>query len=325
MVHGTAANTLFLGLENLPSGVIAWSLRSLVARRMIFHLPGRLLSAQPGTGRSTWLASDNAKGDVRLFRLTPSRVWADEGSLRTAGEPAAITWGEDGSGIPWIVLASIDRGDRYIEAYRREESVWRSKGRVAAADLRTPRSIPGSRFSIICGAWRFSSSRAPRRIPVSGEPDLAEIFPGRGFLTELRLEDLTVSTSRDSGLHWEAHPAPLPTTYDWPPEAIDIAGRAPMLRWVSRQRLHVMNFDHDAWQEILDIPVADAPGLNGPALTIGNSLAFISLCYRTAPGEPDSFRVGLIENAKLSTMTVTVASESLDVRVGKSGAADTPR
>src|SRR5205085_19655 len=172
--------------------------------------PGRLLPSQNGSGPAAWVASSEGNGSVQVFRVSATGTLAHEGSLKPAGVPAAITWTEDGRGHPWIVLATITNGRRRLEAFRQGRSGWRSEGQVPAADLRTPRAVLGRKAAITCGAWRFSDGSAPRRLGVEGNPDLAELYPGRGVLTELRLDDLTVLVSRDAGTHWQAYPAPAP-------------------------------------------------------------------------------------------------------------------
>ena len=193
VVRGVTGHTLFLDIEDLPSGVVAWDIGATDARRVRFtQLPGRMLSSQNGSGPTAWIGSTDASGLVDVFRLSANGTLGREGSLRPAGTPAAMTWTEDGSGHPWIVLATIENGQRRLEAFRREGSRWRSEGHVPAADLRTPRAIPGRKSAITCGAWQFNAGSAPRRLPVQGSPDLAETYPGRSLLTELRLDDLTV-------------------------------------------------------------------------------------------------------------------------------------
>lgn len=311
VVHAKAHDVLFLGALNTnPFRIVAWPVASGGAARVRLDLPGRLLQSQSGTGNTTWLASVDGSWLIHLFRLTREGDLVAAGKVRTVGRPGAFSWCEDGAGAAWILVSSFDRTERRVEAFRFERSGWTPKGRVASSNLQTPRAVPGSRDLIICGAWRFSARGAPRRIAVSGQDELAEIFPGRdGALTELRLDDLVVLTSNDSGAHWREAVAPWSseTRFDWPPEQIDRNGDAPMLRWVARGRVCVARYDGAKWSTILDAAVDDLRGMSGPAVMINGSLVFVGVCYRIVEGEADSFRVALIRNGQIQTKTIVVS------------------
>jgi hypothetical protein len=309
VTHGTTAETLFLKVEN-HAAMVTWQVTAKTAKVIHPARPGRALDSLPGTGPTAWLASVDPHRRVYLFRLSAEGELSPEGTVRPAAEPAAITWTADAGGSQWILIASLAGGERHIEAFRREDSQWHAKGNVSAADLMTPRPVPGT-TSIVCGAWQFFPDRTPRRLNVSGARDLAEIYPGPAqVLTEFRIDDLTVLTSDDSGARWHVHPAPWPqgTAFDWPPEAFDMAGSAPMLRWVTKGRVVVARFAKGTWTRIADVPIADIKGLSGPGLMIGDTLVFVSVCYRTVPGESDSFRVAVIRSGHLDTSTILVQS-----------------
>jgi len=311
VIHGTSKNVVLLAaLETSPFRLIAWHVKSDTASRVRLPVSGRFLSAQSGTGSTAWIASVAEERSIRLFRVTPGGELVSSGVIRTAGEPVAFSWSEDGAGARWILVSSIQHSRRQVEAFRYEKRVWMAKGIAPAVDLHTPRADSDQRRSIVCGVWRFSAGNAPRRIPVSGDEELAEVFPGRGVLTELRLDDLTVLTSNDSGRHWNATAAPWSpdTRFDAAPEQIDRAGRAPLLRWVAHGHVRVARYAGSGWSIVLDHPVEDLKGMSGPAMTFNDALIFFSVCYRTAEGEPDSLRIALIKNDAIQIRTVTVTN-----------------
>lgn len=311
IVHASANGVLFIGaLETSPFRIVAFRAGSEKASPVALELPGRLLQAQNGTGRTAWLASVDDTDRIHLFRLLPEGRPIAAGTISPRARPAAFSWCRDGAGAAWIVVSSLDHERRMVEPFRLEQDHWTAKGYVNAASLQTPRAVPGSARSIICGAWRFSAQGVPRKIAASGSADLAEIFPGRGRLTELRLDDLVVLTSTDAGNHWReaVQPWAAGTRFDSPPEQIDRNGDAPMLRWVARGRVYVARFESGSWSIILDAPIDDVRGLSGPAVLVNDSLVFIGTCYRVAEGEPDSFRIGLIRHGRVQTKTIVVSN-----------------
>jgi hypothetical protein len=269
---------------------------------------GKILGVLPGSANGAWFATVQSGGDLRVYRLAAGKVLRSEGTLHPEGSATEISWARDGGGGVWLFLETLSDERRFIEAFRKEKSQWRAKGIVVAGNLLTPRGVPGER-SVICGQWVFSAEHPPRRIRVEGLPDLAQTYPGRdGRLTELNLSDLSVRTSDDSGLHWMLAPAPwrADTQFSWAAEAIDQSGDAPTIRWVAYGRLVIKRFLGGRWRNVLDISIENVHGLSGPAVTVGNRLLLFALCYRIAPGEPDSIRIGVVDHGSVHVITVKV-------------------
>ncbi len=309
IVLGTSDGALFLAaLDTTPLRSVVWRPGSQSAHRLRLDVTGRLLNSQQGTGRTAWIASVDVDHLLHLYHPDTGGEVVADGTLRPPSDPTAFTWAEDASGANWIFVAFVRNGERGIEAFRRERSAWRSRGSVPAADLRTARAILGERTAVICGAWHFSAAHEPERIAVSGDPDLAEIFPNRHSLIELRLADLTVLTSTDNGEHWRPVPPPWPphTPFEFQPEAVDLAGSAPLLRWIAAGRLVAARFEHGAWMRKLDVPVAEVHELSGPAVMIGDSLVLIGVCYRMFEEQADSIRVGIVRQGRVEVSTIEV-------------------
>jgi hypothetical protein len=309
IIGKTGTSILFVPVESRvgePLHHLVWSVGAKVARQIPIG-GGRILSILPGS-TNAWFGIVQPHGELRVYRLGAGDVLRAEATLHPEGAATTISWAQDGNRGAWLFLETISDQKHFIEAFRKEKSKWRAKGIVAAGNLLTPRGVPGER-SVICGQWLFSAGSAPRRIPVEGQPDLAEIYPGRDArLTELNLSDLLVRTSPDAGAHWiVAAPAwPTLTQFAWAPEAIDQSGDAPTVRWVADGRLVIRRFSGSRWQTILDTSVDNVHGLSGPAVTIGGRLLLFANCYRIAPGEPDSIRIGVIENGTVHVKTVEI-------------------
>ncbi len=283
-----------------------WSVDSPFARLISIDIAGQILGTVPGSTNGLWFASPQAVG-VRVYRL-PGEVLRAEGILHPRGTPVALSWATDGSGASWLFLETLQEQKYFIEAFRKERSKWRAKG-TAAGNLLTPRGVPGERSTVICGQWVFSATRSPRRIPVNGQPDLAETYPGRdSHLTQLSLDDLSVRTSDDGGSHWVLAPPPWPAGehFAFPPEAIDRSGDTPTIRWVAGGRLVITRFSDGRWSNLLETAVENVHGLSGQALTVGNRLVLFALCYRISAGEPDSIRIGVVANGSVNVTTVEV-------------------
>jgi hypothetical protein len=310
IVSKSGTSVLFVPTESRvgePLRHVVWRVGAAFARP-IRIADGRILDVVPGSANGAWVASVQSAGDLRVYRLAADNVFHAEGTLHPEGTATTISWAQDGSGGVWLFLETISQERRFIEAFRKERSKWRAKGIVAAGNLLTPRGVPGER-SVICGQWFFSAEGQPRRIPVEGQPDLAETYPGRDRrLTELSLSDLSVRTSDDRGLHWILAPTPWPadTQFAWAPEAIDQSGDAPTVRWVAGGRLVIKRFSGGSWRTVLDTSIENVHGLSGPAISIGHRLLLFDLCYRTEPGRPDSIRIGVVDHGSVHVSTVKV-------------------
>lgn len=312
VVGKTATSVLFVPTESAEGGPLRhalWSIGSPFGRSISIDVPGRILGTLPGSANGLWLASVQAGGDVRVYRLTADDSLHTEGTLHPRGAPATLSWTTDGSGTSWLFLESLREQRHFIEAFRKERSKWRAKGIVAVGNLLTPRGVPGGRSTVVCGQWVFSATRCPQRIPVNGQPDLAETYPSRhSHLTQLSLDDLSVRTSDDGGSHWVLAPPPWPAGehFTFPPEAIDRSGDTPTIRWVAGGRLVITRFSDGRWSNLLETAVENVHGLSGQALTVGNRLVLFALCYRISAGEPDSIRIGVVANGSVSISTVIV-------------------
>lgn len=287
---------------------IMWKVGSSFGRLIRVDVPGKLLGELPGSADGVWFLSQTADRDLRIYRLGAHNRLRAEGALRTQGTAAGFSWAREDSGTPWLILETLAENRHFIEAFRKEGSRWRAKGAVAVGNLLTPRAVPG-KHSVISGQWVFSAERPPHIIPVEGLPDLAETYPGRdGVVTELNRGDLSVHTSTDDGSHWTLHEPPWRegTQFASPPEAIDLAGQAPIIRWVAEGRLVVMRFSGGKWVSLLETSVENVHGLSGPAVTVGKRLLLFALCYRTAPGETDSIRLGVVDKGSVQVNTVRV-------------------
>lgn len=285
-----------------------WTLGSSFARSIHIKMSEKSLGDLPGSTNGIWFVSQQSDGDLGVYRLAAHNVLHAEGTLRPEGTATTISWADDGSGGTWLFLETLSGEGHFIEAFRRERSRWRAKGVVAAGNLLTPRGIPGE-HSVICGHWVFSADGPPRRIPVEGQPDLAETYPGRdSHVTQLSLDDLSVRTSDDGGSHWVLAAAPWPAGehFEFPPEAIDRSGDAPTIRWVAGGRLVIARFSDGRWSKLLETSVENVHGLSGPAVTIGNRLVLFADCYRTVPGEADSIRLGIVSNGSVRVITAKV-------------------
>jgi hypothetical protein len=306
----SGTSVLFVPVESRvsePLRHVSWSVGAKVARYS--RISGaRILSALPGSGDGVWFAVAQRGGDLHVYRLGSGDVLRADGTIHPEGTATTMSWAQDGIGGVWLFLETVNGDRRFIEAFRKESSKWRAKGIVVVGNLLTPRGIPGE-SSVICGQWVFSAEGPPRRIPVEGQPDLAETYPGRdGRLTELSLSDHFVRSSDDGGLHWILAPTPwrAATQFTWAPESIDRSGDAPTIRWVADGRLVIMRFSGGRWRTVLDASVEHVHGLGGPAVTIGSRLVLFADCYRIAPGEADSIRIGVVDHGSVHVSTVKV-------------------
>jgi hypothetical protein len=310
IVGKSATSVLFVPVESRvgePLRHVVWRVGDGFARLVRID-GGRILSLLPGSANGAWFAIVKPGGDLRVYRLVGADVLHAEGTLHPEGAATTMSWAQDGSGGVWLFLETLSEERRFIEAFRKEKSKWRAKGIVAVGNLLTPRGVPGQR-SVICGQWIFSAEHPPRRIRVEGQPDLAETYPGRdGLLMELSLSDLSVHTSTDGGLHWTLARPPwrADTQFTWAPEAIDISGDAPIVRWVANGRLVIMRFAGGRWLPVLETSVENVHGLSGPAVTVGSRLLLFADCYRIVPGESDSIRVGVVDHESVHVVTVQV-------------------
>ncbi len=309
IVGRTVASVLFVPTESTegePLRHVLWSLGSHFGRSISIKIAGRILDTLPGSANGLWFASPQAVG-VRAYSL-PGEVLRAEGILHPRGTPVAFSWAKDGSGASWLFLETLQEQVYFIEAFRKERSKWRAKGAVAG-NLLTPRGVPGERSRVICGQWVFSAANSPRRIPVIGQPGLAETYPGPdSSLIQLSRDDLSVRTSDDGGAHWVLAPLPWPAgaQFTSPPEAIDVSGDAPTIRWVAGGRLVITRFSDGRWSRLLETAIENVHGLSGQAVAIGNRLVLFADCYRIAPGEPDSIRVGIVASGSVDVITVEV-------------------
>jgi hypothetical protein len=310
IVGKSGTSVLFAPVEsrvNEPLRHVAWSVGANVARHIAIS-GARILSVLPGSANGVWFGVVQPGRELRVYRLGAGDVLRADGTIHPEGTATTISSAQDGRGGVWLFLETVNGQRRFIEAFRKESSKWRAKGIVVVGNLLTPRGVRGER-SVVCGQWVFSAERPPRRIPVEGQPDLAEIYSdGDRRLVELSLGDLSVHTSPDGGAHWTLAPPPSPvgTQFTWQPEAVDRSGDAPTLRWVAEGRLVIKRFSAGRWRTALDASVDEVHGLGGPAVTIGRRLVLFADCYRIAPSEPDSIRIGVIDHGSVRVSTVKV-------------------
>lgn len=143
--------------------LVAWNINGTTASRVRLNTAERLLPGERGTGAAVWIGTADAARSIHVYRLNGPGEPQPDGTVKCAGEPAAISWTQDRRGAPWLVLSSIRKGDRIVEAFRRTSSGWVPRGNVAMPDLCTPRAA-AAKDAISCGAWLFSGSATPQRI-----------------------------------------------------------------------------------------------------------------------------------------------------------------